>query len=124
MLSEPGPLQGTPRNLTNFIPISKNAVIPIIGSRNGSKGEILDGGFKISTVQIVSEKGRKKSYTNAEYEIYDTRMKILLSSPLKPNGGKLSLKIDFSFISPQYGSDRMGVLKTKKNTQNEALIFF
>ncbi len=90
-----------------------NAVIPIIGSRNGSKGEILDGGFKISTVQIVSEKGRKKSYTNAEYEIYDTRMKILLSSPLKPNGGKLSLKIDFSFISPQYGSDRMGVLKTK-----------
>lgn len=90
-----------------------NAVIPIIGSRNGSKGEILDGGFKISTVQIVSEKGRKKSYTNAEYEIYDTRMKILLSSPLKPNGGKLSLKIDFSFLSPQYGSDRMGVLKTK-----------
>ena len=90
-----------------------NAVIPIIGSRNGSKGEILDGGFKISTVQIVSEKGRKKSYTIAEYEIYDTRMKILLSSPLKPNGGKLSLKIDFSFISPQYGSDRMGVLKTK-----------
>ncbi|MAP99916.1 MAG: peptidase M1 [Flavobacteriaceae bacterium] len=90
-----------------------NAVIPIIGSRNGSKGEILDGGFKISTVQIVSEKGRKKSYTNTEYEIYDTRMKILLSSPLKPNGGKLSLKIDFSFLSPQYGSDRMGVLKTK-----------
>lgn len=90
-----------------------NAVIPIIGSRNGSKGEILDGGFKISTVQVVSEKGRKKSYTNTEYEIYDTRMKILLSSPLKPNGGKLSLKIDFSFLSPQYGSDRMGVLKTK-----------
>ena len=91
-----------------------NAIIPLEGSRNGSDGQKLDGGFKISAVQIISGKGRDRSIINAEYEVYDTRMKVFLPTPLKSNGGKLSLKIDFSFISPDYGSDRMGILRTDK----------
>jgi hypothetical protein len=89
-----------------------NAIIPIGGSRNGSKGQKLDGGFKISAVQIISGKGRDRSIIDAKYEVYDTRMKVVLPKPLKSNGGKLSLKIDFSFLSPDYGSDRMGILRT------------
>ena len=90
-----------------------NAIIPLTGSRNGSKGQKLDGGFKISAVQIIPERGSKnRAIIDLEYEIYDTRMKVILPEPLKANGGKLSLKIDFSFISPDYGSDRMGILRT------------
>ena len=90
-----------------------NAIIPLTGSRNGSRGQKLDGGFKISAVQIIPERGSKnRAIIDLEYEIYDTRMKVILPEPLKANGGKLSLKIDFSFISPDYGSDRMGILRT------------
>ena len=88
-----------------------NAIIPIGGSRNGSKGQKLDGGFKISAVQILG-KGKDRSIIDAKYEIYDTRMKVFLPKPLKANGGEISLKIDFSFLSPDYGSDRMGILRT------------
>jgi hypothetical protein len=90
-----------------------NAIIPLSGSRNGSKGQKLDGGFKISAVQIIPERGSKnRAVIDLKYEIYDTRMKVVLPEPLNANGGKLSLKIDFSFISPDYGSDRMGILRT------------
>ena len=90
-----------------------NAIIPLDGSRNGSRGQKLDGGFKISAVQVIPERGSKnRAIIDLEYEIYDTRMKVILPEPLKANGGKLSLKIDFSFISPDYGSDRMGILRT------------
>ena len=30
-----------------------NAIIPLNGRRNGSRGQMLDGGFKISAVQII-----------------------------------------------------------------------
>ena len=36
------------------------AIIPLRGSRNGSKGQVLDGGFKISAVQVISGKGRSR----------------------------------------------------------------
>ena len=90
-----------------------NAIIPLRGSRNGARGQKLDGGFKISAVQLISGKGRGKVIVDADYEIYDTRMKVILPTPLKENGGEISLKIDFSFLSPDYGSDRMGILKTE-----------
>ena len=72
------------------------AIVPLKGSRNGSRGQKLDGGFKISAVQVISGKGRDRSIISADYEIYDTRMKVILPSPLKAAGGKVSVKIDFS----------------------------
>ena len=104
-----------------------NAIIPLSGSRNGAKGQEFDGGYDISKVSLGYEYKRQKGSSknkrknskkrilevNAEYEIHDTRMKILLPKPLAANGGKISLNIDFSFTSPDYGSDRMGVLETK-----------
>ena len=90
-----------------------NAVIPISGSRNGAKGQSFDGGYDISTVKILSGKGRRTTETALEYSITDTRMKIILPKPLAANGGSISIKIEFAFTSPDYGSDRMGVLETK-----------
>ena len=90
-----------------------SAIVPLSGSRAGTRGQKLDGGFKISAVQVISGKGRNRSIIDAEYEIYDTRMKVLLPKPLESDGGGLSLKIDFSFLSPYYGSDRMGIVETK-----------
>jgi len=40
-------------------------------------------------------------------------MKVNLPKALEANGGTVGIKIDFSFTSPDYGSDRMGVLETK-----------
>ena len=90
-----------------------SAIVPLSGSRAGTRGQKLDGGFKISAVQVIGGKGRNRSIIDAEYEIYDTRMKVLLPKPLESDGGELSLKIDFSFLSPYYGSDRMGIVETK-----------
>lgn len=85
-----------------------NAIVPISGSRNGSKGQEFDGGFKIKSVQLLS--GGEK---DLKFEINDTRMQIFLPSELKAKGGQLKFKVEFSFISPNYGSDRMGILETK-----------
>jgi hypothetical protein len=37
----------------------------------------------------------------------------VFSSGLNAKGGSVKIKIDFSFIAPYEGSDRMGVLETK-----------
>lgn len=85
-----------------------NAVVPVSGSRNGAKGEEFDGGHKISMLTVDGKV--------AKYEIVDTRMKIFLDKPLKANGGKAKIAINFAFVSPEYGSDRMGYLPTKNGT--------
>ena len=90
-----------------------NAIIPIEGSRNGAKGQDFDGGYYINKVAIVHKKGRKSYEMPVEYSILETRMKIKLPKPLQPNGDQISILVDFSFTSPDYGSDRMGVLETK-----------
>ena len=90
-----------------------NAVIPITGSRNGAHGEIFDSGHKIKSVKIISSNKGRITETEAKYFIVDTRMQIQLPQGLNPNGGTVKVKIDFSYISPKYGSDRTGVLETK-----------
>ena len=90
-----------------------NAVIPIAGSRNGAKGEVLDGGHKIKSVKIVYLNNGKSIEQEAKYTIVDTRMQVLLPQELKANGASIKLKIDFSYISPIYGSDRTGIQDTK-----------
>jgi hypothetical protein len=89
------------------------AITPITGSRNGDKGQIFDGGHKIKSVKIVSINNGKILEKETHFEINDTRMQIVLPQELNSNGGIIKLKIEFSFISPDHGSDRMGVLETK-----------
>ncbi len=82
-----------------------NAVIPMSGSRNGAKGQEFDGGYHIKSISVDGKK--------VEYRVSDTRMQIDLPTELKAKGGVIKIKIDYSFVSPNYGSDRMGVEDTK-----------
>lgn len=82
-----------------------NAVVPLSGSRNGAHGEEFDGGYKIKSVKYDGK--------DVKYTITDTRMQIDLPNDLKANGGVAKLKIEYLFLSPKYGSDRMGIEDTK-----------
>lgn len=90
-----------------------NAIIPLNGSRNGARGEIFDGGHKIKSVKIITTSKGKSTEKEAKFYISDTRMQVFLPDDLKPKGGVVQIKIDFSYISPKEGSDRTGVLDTK-----------
>ncbi|MBK1894201.1 M1 family metallopeptidase [Chryseobacterium paridis] len=82
-----------------------NAVVPMSGSRNGAHGEKFDGGYKIKSVKLDGK--------DVKYMITDTRMQIDLPKELKSRGGVAKITIDYSFVSPEYGSDRMGFKQTK-----------
>ena len=90
-----------------------NAIIPLTGSRNGAKGEIFDGGQTIKSIKVISTEKGKATEMEARFTVTDTRMQIILPQELKANGGTVKVKIEFSYISPKYGSDRTGVLETK-----------
>ena len=90
-----------------------NAVIPMKGSRNGAKGQDFDGGFQIKSLKMITQVNGKTSEKELPFIITDTRMQIKLPQSLAGNGSKIRIKMDFSFVSPDYGSDRMGVLETK-----------
>lgn len=79
-----------------------------------------DGGYEIKSVNIIND-GKTSKVTP---EITDTRMKITLPSDIKANGGKVSFKIDYSFVVPQYGTDRMGRLETKNGQVYEIAQWF
>jgi hypothetical protein len=89
-----------------------HAIIPPGGSRSGARGQKFDAGYKIKSVKILSVEKGKTIESNAEHLIEDTRMQVYLPNELSSGGGQLRLKIEYSFISPEYGSDRMGILNT------------
>jgi len=73
-----------------------------------------DGGYDLSSVQVSKEvrKGRSENYT-PKYFVNDTRLQVMLSEPLKAEGGKTTIQIGFKFKIPEYGADRMGRLETE-----------
>ena len=64
-----------------------------------------------------------KSYT-PKYIVTDTRMQVWLNDVLKASGNKVKLKIAFEFTVPEYGTDRMGRLKTKNGIIYEVAQWF
>src|SRR5690606_27029211 len=90
-----------------------HAMVPPSGSRSGAHGQKFDAGYKIKSVRILENSGTGIVEKDPEYIVEGTRMQIHLPSELAALGGKLQLKIEYSFISPEYGSDRMGILETK-----------
>lgn len=88
-------------------------VDPISGVKKGGEEQNIDGGHKIKSVKIVLNQNGKFVERDAKFEIIDTRMQVFLPDELQPNGGKIKLKIQFSFVSPNFGSDRMGVHETQ-----------
>ena len=68
-----------------------------------------NGGFDIASVMIDNNGKAIK----ADYIINDTRMQIRLNNPIKANGGKLKIYIDYSFnVAPQ-GLGRSGFMDSK-----------
>jgi len=81
------------------------AIVPLSGSRNWGRGQVFDAGDKIKSISVNG--------VEVKYLITDTRMQVFLPKDLEANGGQVKVKIEWSFIPPNYGSDRMGTLVTK-----------
>ncbi|WP_442590136.1 M1 family metallopeptidase [Pedobacter sp. AW31-3R] len=79
------------------------------GSRYGARGEKVDGGYTITDFS-VAQKALPVKFTSITE---DTRMQIRLDKPMAANGDLLTIKMNFSFVIPVNGSDRMGHLATK-----------
>lgn len=84
-------------------------------SRNWGRGQAFDAGYKIKSVKVLSTPKGSKTTTaiDAKFMVNDTRMQVFLPNDIAAAGGQLKLKIEYSFISPNYGSDRMGIQETK-----------
>lgn len=74
-------------------------------------------------VKSVSVDYNGKKYT-AKYIVTDTRMQVWLQEPVKATGGKVKVNIGFSFEVPEYGTDRMGRLKTRNGWVYEIAQWF
>jgi hypothetical protein len=80
-------------------------IVPPSGSRNWGRGQDFDAGDKIKSVKVDG--------VDVKYLISDTRMQVFLPKDIEANGGKAKIQVEWSFIAPDYGSDRMGVQATK-----------
>ncbi len=93
------------------------AVTAISGGRWANR-EDFDGGYTIGEVkQLPGGKALTHSIT-------DSRMKVNLPTTLKAKGGKTSFSVDFSFVVPEYGTDRCGRLNTKNGWIYEVAQWF
>jgi len=77
-------------------------------------------GYEISNLQIESA----GVYTPATNTVTnDTRMQVWLKNPLA-KGASVRLKMNYQFIIPEYGTDRMGRLNTEKGMIYEVAQWF
>ncbi|MBL0358683.1 MAG: M1 family metallopeptidase [Chitinophagaceae bacterium] len=70
-------------------------------SRYGDAASDFNGGYKINTVKLNDNV--------ADFIITDTRMQLRLNNDLKPGGDVVKIKIEYSFVLPEYGADRCGI---------------
>ncbi len=90
------------------------ATTAISGGRWANRNSF-DGGYNIKSVSVI-QNGKT---TAANYLISDTRMQIKLNDAIKAAGGTIQFKIEYSFQIPEYGTDRLGKLKTKNGWIDE-----
>jgi hypothetical protein len=74
-------------------------------------------------IKSVTAEYNGKTFT-PKYTIADTRMQVWLPESLKAAGGKIKLSVSFEFTVPEYGTDRMGRLKTKNGWVYEIAQWF
>lgn len=77
-------------------------------------------GYNISSLQV---EGKNGTYQEAKTITSDTRMQVWLKEPLA-TGEKINLSINYSFIIPEYGTDRTGRLKTRNGIIYEVAQWF
>ena len=88
---------------------SRGVAVTAVGGGRWANRAQFDGGYTIKSVTVVQD-GKELP---GNYLISDTRMQIKLASALKAGGGVIQFKISYGFTVPEYGTDRMGRLKTK-----------
>jgi len=88
------------------------------GGRYGNK-KFTEG----DVIKSVSVEYNGKNFT-PKYNVADTRMQVWMQDALKASGGKLKMTIKFEFTVPEYGTDRMGRLKTKNGWVYEIAQWF
>jgi hypothetical protein len=93
---------------SGIVPLTGNPPVP--SSRNWGRGQLFDAGYKIKSVKMLGAKG---VMTDVKFLVSDTRMQLFLPTAVAAAGGQVKLKIEYSFVSPNYGSDRMGIQDTK-----------
>ena len=76
-----------------------------VRSRYGDAANGFSGGYNITNVKINT--------AAANYIINDTRMQIRLPKAMNGGGDVVTIKMDYTFIIPEYGADRCGILNTK-----------
>ncbi|MFQ5689447.1 MAG: M1 family metallopeptidase [Gemmatimonadota bacterium] len=89
-----------------FRPGSRGAVV---NSSTRWRGSFQDGGDRLERVELLADGARRP----ARYAVEDTRMHIRLDRPLRARGGRIDIEINWSFVVPEYGADRMGRFKGK-----------
>ena len=76
-----------------------------VRSRYGDAASGFSGGYTITNVKINT--------AAANYIITDTRMQIRLPKVMNGGGDVVTIKMDYTFVIPEYGADRCGILNTK-----------
>ncbi|MFZ1263617.1 MAG: M1 family metallopeptidase [Chitinophagaceae bacterium] len=74
-------------------------------------------------IKSISVEYNGKTFT-PKFNVTDTRMQVWLTDALKSTGGKVKISIKFEFTVPEYGTDRMGRLKTKNGIIYEVAQWF
>lgn len=92
-----------------FAPDSRGALINS-GDRARWRGSFPEGGVRMGSVTVVHNGSRYTPKTMVE----DTRMRVDLDKAMAPAGDRVELEIEWSFIVPEYGADRMGRLSTER----------
>ncbi|MDI9310921.1 MAG: M1 family metallopeptidase [Limnohabitans sp.] len=90
-----------------------SAVTSSVGGRFSDKLALRNGGHNIKSIKAIHNEGGKVIEKEVSFEVTDTRMQVFLPQSIKAKGGKVTIKIEFAYISPEYGADRTGVLETK-----------
>ncbi len=80
---------------------------PVTGGRFANK--TYTKGDEIKAISVI---GNGKT-ENANYIINDTRLQLRLKDTVRAKGGKITIKIDYAFTLPEYGTDRCGRLNSK-----------
>ena len=81
-------------------------------SRYGDSRNSFQGGFRFQSVRLLSQGTDNKSVESIpDTLVTDTRMQVRLAKPLAPKG-EIKLKLEYTYIVPEYGADRTGVLNT------------
>ena len=81
-----------------YRPMSKGSAMFPAESRWGVRG--FQGGYEITGLQV---NGR-----GVVGKTDDTMMRVDLDAPLSPHGGTLTIGMQYAFVVPEHGSDRMG----------------